>query len=162
MLNKWVFVFLHVEMMCFNFEDALLLPFSLMQLWSSLRGRTGIEFTLIWRLKLIWLLLQCYYLLIPIRRPVTSQSLYPTIHCYPLFSLLTIMKSLTVAELNGRALASGQVVQIHPSSVLFQSKAECVIFNELVQTTKKYIRNVTRIDYLWLTELAPHYYASQS
>ncbi|EEF50736.1 ATP-dependent RNA helicase, putative [Ricinus communis] len=61
-----------------------------------------------------------------------------------------------------RALASGQTVQIHPFSVLFRSKAECVIFNELVQTSKKYIRNITRIDYLWLTELAPHYYAMQS
>ncbi|XP_057998572.1 pre-mRNA-splicing factor ATP-dependent RNA helicase DEAH10-like [Hevea brasiliensis] len=56
-----------------------------------------------------------------------------------------------------RALASGQVVQIHPSSVIFQSKAECIIFNELVKTTNKYIHNITRIDYLWLTELAPHY-----
>lgn len=61
-----------------------------------------------------------------------------------------------------RALASGQVVQIHPSSVLFQQKPECIIFNELVQTNNKYIRNVTRIDYLWLTELAPQYYAVQS
>ncbi|XP_034931995.1 pre-mRNA-splicing factor ATP-dependent RNA helicase DEAH10 isoform X1 [Populus alba] len=60
-----------------------------------------------------------------------------------------------------RALASGQVVQIHPTSVLHQSKVECVIFDELVQTSQKYIRNTTRIDYLWLTELAPHYYAMQ-
>ncbi|KAL4274485.1 hypothetical protein HN51_057280 [Arachis hypogaea] len=58
-----------------------------------------------------------------------------------------------------RALASGLVVQIHPSSVLFRQKPECIIFNELVQTNSKYIRNVSRIDYLWLTELAPQYYA---
>ncbi|CAL0315240.1 unnamed protein product [Lupinus luteus] len=58
-----------------------------------------------------------------------------------------------------RALASGQVVQIHPSSVLFRQKPECVIFNELLQTNNKYVRNLTRIDYLWLTELAPQYYA---
>ncbi|GAV71954.1 Helicase_C domain-containing protein/HA2 domain-containing protein/OB_NTP_bind domain-containing protein [Cephalotus follicularis] len=61
-----------------------------------------------------------------------------------------------------RALASGQVVQIHPSSVLFQPKPECIIFNELVQTNNKYIRNITKIDYLWLTELAPHYYIMQN
>ncbi|KAI9091228.1 hypothetical protein K1719_028292 [Acacia pycnantha] len=61
-----------------------------------------------------------------------------------------------------RALASGQVVQIHPSSVLFQQKPECIIFNELVQTNNKYIRNLTRIDYLWLTELAPQYFAVQN
>ncbi|KAG5068246.1 hypothetical protein JHK85_000623 [Glycine max] len=58
-----------------------------------------------------------------------------------------------------RALASGQMVQIHPSSVLFRQKPECVIFNELVQTNHKYVRNLTRVDYLWLTELAPQYYA---
>ncbi|KAG4402063.1 hypothetical protein AAZX31_02G112300 [Glycine max] len=58
-----------------------------------------------------------------------------------------------------RTLASGQVVQIHPSSVLFRQKPECVIFNELVQTNNKYVRNLTRVDYLWLTELAPQYYA---
>ncbi|KAG2376919.1 Pre-mRNA-splicing factor ATP-dependent RNA helicase [Vigna angularis] len=61
-----------------------------------------------------------------------------------------------------RALASGQVVQIHPSSVLFRKKPECVIFNELVQTNNKYVRNLTRVDYLWLTELAPQYYAMQN
>ncbi|KAF7809030.1 Pre-mRNA-splicing factor ATP-dependent RNA helicase DEAH10 [Senna tora] len=61
-----------------------------------------------------------------------------------------------------RAFASGQVVQIHPSSVLFLQKPECIIFNELVQTNNKYVRNITRIDYLWLTELAPQYYAVQN
>ncbi|PKI52734.1 hypothetical protein CRG98_026885 [Punica granatum] len=58
-----------------------------------------------------------------------------------------------------RALASGQAVRIHPSSVLNQTKADCVIFNELVQTSQKYIRSVSIIDYLWLTELAPQFYA---
>ncbi|KAB1999739.1 hypothetical protein ES319_D12G181700v1 [Gossypium barbadense] len=60
-----------------------------------------------------------------------------------------------------RALASGEVVQIHPTSVLFRTKADCIIFNEFVKTTNKYIRNITIIDGLWLTELAPHYYAKQ-
>ncbi|KAM0952992.1 putative RNA helicase [Dioscorea sansibarensis] len=59
-----------------------------------------------------------------------------------------------------RALASGQTVQIHPSSVLFRSKPECIIFNELVRTNHNYVRNLTRIDPLWLPELAPQYYAS--
>lgn len=61
-----------------------------------------------------------------------------------------------------RALASGQVVQIHPSSMLFWAKPDCVIYNELIKTTHKYIRNVTRIDYLWLSELAPQFYTLQS
>ncbi|WCJ21198.1 RNA helicase family protein [Euphorbia peplus] len=64
-----------------------------------------------------------------------------------------------------RSLSSGQVVQIHPSSVFLfekhQPKPECLIYNELLHTSHTYIRNVTRIDYLWLTQLAPHFYAMQ-
>ena len=43
MLNKWVFVLLLVEMTCFSSADVLLLHFSSMQLWSSLREHTGIK-----------------------------------------------------------------------------------------------------------------------
>lgn len=58
-----------------------------------------------------------------------------------------------------RALSSGLTVNIHPSSVLFRMNPECIIFNELVRTNQNYIRNVSRIDYLWLAELAPQYFA---
>ncbi|KAJ3699110.1 hypothetical protein LUZ61_002815 [Rhynchospora tenuis] len=60
-----------------------------------------------------------------------------------------------------RAMASGQNVQIHPSSVLFRTKTDCIIFNELVRTNQTYVRNLTRIDPLWLPELAPQYYATE-
>nr|GLL24789.1 pre-mRNA-splicing factor ATP-dependent RNA helicase DEAH10-like isoform X2 [Ipomoea trifida] len=60
-----------------------------------------------------------------------------------------------------RVLSSGSTVQIHPSSVLFRAKPECIVFNELVQTNYTYVRNISRIDYLWLAELAPHFYALQ-
>ncbi|CAL5051520.1 unnamed protein product [Urochloa decumbens] len=60
-----------------------------------------------------------------------------------------------------RALATGQSVQTHPSSVLFRTKPDCVIFNELVRTTQNYVKNLTRIDPLWLAELAPQYYATE-
>ncbi|KAJ0247562.1 Pre-mRNA-splicing factor ATP-dependent RNA helicase DEAH10 [Hirschfeldia incana] len=60
-----------------------------------------------------------------------------------------------------RALESGEIVHIHPTSVLFRSKPECVVFNELMQTSQKYIKNLTRIDPLWLAELAPHHYKTQ-
>jgi ATP-dependent RNA helicase DHX8/PRP22 len=49
---------------------------------------------------------------------------------------------------------------MHPSSVLFRTKPDCVIFNDLVRTTQNYIKNLTRIDPLWLAELAPQYYAT--
>ncbi|XP_058183137.1 pre-mRNA-splicing factor ATP-dependent RNA helicase DEAH10-like [Rhododendron vialii] len=57
-----------------------------------------------------------------------------------------------------RVFSSGQSVQIHPSSVLFRTKPDCLIFDELVRTNHNYIRNVSRVDYLWLPELAPQYY----
>ncbi|XP_051148356.1 pre-mRNA-splicing factor ATP-dependent RNA helicase DEAH10-like [Andrographis paniculata] len=60
-----------------------------------------------------------------------------------------------------RALSSGLTVKIHPSSVLFRMKPECIIFNELVKTNQNYIRNVSVIDYLWLAELAPQFYSLQ-
>jgi hypothetical protein len=41
-------------------------------------------------------------------------------------------------------LTSRQLVQIHPSSVLFNSKPSCVLFNELVKTSKTYMRFVNR------------------
>ncbi|MQL87621.1 hypothetical protein Taro_020163 [Colocasia esculenta] len=54
-----------------------------------------------------------------------------------------------------RAMASAQIVRVHPSSVLFRTKPECIIFNELVRTNQIYVRNLTRIEPLWLPELAP-------
>ncbi|XP_052193353.1 pre-mRNA-splicing factor ATP-dependent RNA helicase DEAH10 [Diospyros lotus] len=69
--------------------------------------------------------------------------------------------ALKQADGTYRVLSSGQVVQIHPSSVLFGTKPDCVIFDELVRTNHNYMRNVTRIDYLWLPELAPQYYVLQ-
>ncbi|KAI5678910.1 hypothetical protein M9H77_09860 [Catharanthus roseus] len=60
-----------------------------------------------------------------------------------------------------RILSSGLMVQIHPSSILFRSKPECIIFDKLVRTNNSYIRNLCRIDYLWLPELAPQCYGFQ-
>jgi len=59
------------------------------------------------------------------------------------------------------ALASRQPVAIHPSSVLFTRRAVCVIFNELLFTSKLYMRDLTQIETDWLTELAPQYFASR-
>ncbi|KAK9676052.1 hypothetical protein RND81_11G050600 [Saponaria officinalis] len=56
---------------------------------------------------------------------------------------------------------SGQVVQIHPTSLVFRTKADCIIFNELLRTNQNYIRNITVIDPMWLAELAPHFFATQ-
>lgn len=50
-------------------------------------------------------------------------------------------------------LGARQTVSIHPSSVLFRSKPSCIVFTELVQTGKRYVRQVTLIDQDWLDDL---------
>ena len=57
------------------------------------------------------------------------------------------------------AVASREAVAIHPSSALFSRRANCVLFNELLYTTRLYMRDLTQIDAEWLTELAPGMYA---
>jgi len=43
---------------------------------------------------------------------------------------------------------------IHPNSCLFQASPQYVVFHDVVLTTKPFMREVTVIDQLWLTELA--------
>jgi ATP-dependent RNA helicase DHX8/PRP22 len=57
-----------------------------------------------------------------------------------------------------KTLQDGQPVYIHPSSSLFNKNPEWVIYNELVLTTKEYMRNVLAVDAKWLVEMAPKYF----
>ena len=57
-----------------------------------------------------------------------------------------------------RSLGSNQVVQIHPSSCLFQCKPAYVIFHELILTTKCYMRDLCVVDPNWLYDAAPDYF----
>ncbi|KAL3085159.1 hypothetical protein niasHS_010228 [Heterodera schachtii] len=57
-----------------------------------------------------------------------------------------------------RTVVDGQTVYIHPSSSLFQNQPEWVVYHELVQTTKEYMREVTSIEPNWLVEFAPSYF----
>ncbi|KAL5370507.1 hypothetical protein CPHLJ_1g2650 [Cryptosporidium parvum] len=50
------------------------------------------------------------------------------------------------------------IVDIHPSSTLFNLKPSAITYTELVLTTKEYMRNLTEIKTDWLLEVAPHYY----
>ena len=58
-----------------------------------------------------------------------------------------------------KVIATGQLVSIHPSSVLSNKKPACIVFDELVLTTRQYARTVTAIDSQWLPELAPHFFS---
>lgn len=61
-----------------------------------------------------------------------------------------------------RVIATGQLVHIHPSSVLCGRKPDCAVFNELVKTTKHYARDVCVIEPRWLPELAPAFFAAKA
>eukprot|EP01133_Synstelium_polycarpum_P002542 gene2542-2913_t len=51
-----------------------------------------------------------------------------------------------------------QSVQIHPSSCLFQAPPKWLVYHELVETTKEFMRSVIEIQPEWLVEIAPHFY----
>jgi ATP-dependent RNA helicase DDX35 len=55
-------------------------------------------------------------------------------------------------------IRGSQKLFIHPSSCLFKYPPEILVYSEVIQTTKQYMRDVLSIDQKWLTELAPHYY----
>uniref|UniRef100_A0A6Q2YUB5 RNA helicase n=1 Tax=Esox lucius TaxID=8010 RepID=A0A6Q2YUB5_ESOLU len=58
-----------------------------------------------------------------------------------------------------RTLRDDRELHIHPNSVLFGEKPpKWVVFNEVVQTSKYYMRDVTAVESSWLVELAPHFY----
>ncbi|XP_064595084.1 ATP-dependent RNA helicase DHX33-like [Liolophura sinensis] len=55
-------------------------------------------------------------------------------------------------------LTNRKTVAIHPSSALFRCKPAYVIFSELLQTSKCYMRDLCVIDPDWLHEAAPMYF----
>ncbi|CAK8532527.1 unnamed protein product [Lathyrus sativus] len=57
-----------------------------------------------------------------------------------------------------RMIKNLQTVYVHPSSGLTKDLPRLVLYNELVLTTKEYMRQVTEIKPEWLLEIAPHFY----
>ncbi|KAG9131220.1 hypothetical protein Leryth_006078 [Lithospermum erythrorhizon] len=58
-----------------------------------------------------------------------------------------------------RTVKHPQIVHIHPTSGLAKEVLpRWVIYNELVLTSKEYMRQVTQVKPEWLNEIAPHYY----
>jgi ATP-dependent RNA helicase DDX35 len=61
-----------------------------------------------------------------------------------------------------RNVAGGTVLHAHPSSLMFNRKAEWVIFHEVMETGEKtFIRDITKIQKGWLVEYAPEFYKIQ-
>ena len=58
-----------------------------------------------------------------------------------------------------RNVEGGTVMHAHPSSLLFNRKADWVIFHEVMETGEKtFIRDITKIEKAWLVEYAPDFY----
>ena len=59
-----------------------------------------------------------------------------------------------------RTVKNNTTVYIHPSSVLMKSDPpeKTVIYYELVQTTKEYMRSCLPVERRWLSEVAPHFH----
>ncbi|KAI5704571.1 hypothetical protein M8J76_003227 [Diaphorina citri] len=56
-------------------------------------------------------------------------------------------------------IESRQLVSIHPSSSLAGSLPEYILFTELLQTSRCYMKTLSVIDPAWITEMAPGYAA---
>ncbi|KAH8687873.1 P-loop containing nucleoside triphosphate hydrolase protein [Tricladium varicosporioides] len=58
-----------------------------------------------------------------------------------------------------RNVAGGTILHAHPSSLMFNRKADWVIFHEVMETgNKTFIRDVSKIEKSWLVEYAPEFY----
>jgi ATP-dependent RNA helicase DDX35 len=61
-----------------------------------------------------------------------------------------------------RNVAGGTILHAHPSSLMFNRKADWVIFHEVMETgNKTFIRDVSKIEKGWLLEYAPEFYKIQ-
>ncbi|CAE7627611.1 DHX8, partial [Symbiodinium pilosum] len=65
-----------------------------------------------------------------------------------------------VNQTSYRTLLSRQEAKLHPSSVLHrrQPPPSCVVYSELVVTSKSYLRTVTEVNPAWLPELCPKFF----
>lgn len=58
-----------------------------------------------------------------------------------------------------KTVRDDHTLHIHPTSVLStENPPQWVVFNEVIQTKKEYMRDITVINPEWLRELAPHFY----
>ncbi|PGH19160.1 hypothetical protein AJ80_04240 [Polytolypa hystricis UAMH7299] len=58
-----------------------------------------------------------------------------------------------------RTISGGITLYAHPSSLMFNRKADWVIFQEILQTSDKtYIRDITKVEKAWLLEYGADYY----
>lgn len=61
-----------------------------------------------------------------------------------------------------RNVSDTRTLYAHPSSIMFNRKADWVIFHEVMETGQKtFIRDITKIEKNWLLEYAPEFYKTR-
>jgi len=61
-----------------------------------------------------------------------------------------------------RTTTSGQLISVHPCSMIFGKKSDAIMYTDYVYTTKGYARNVSTIDLSWLQEVGSHLLTSKT
>lgn len=76
--------------------------------------------------------------------------------------IMGFFEQIAIKRPNGtyETLKESEPVHIHPASVMFNAKPECVLFNELVYTKNFYVRDVLAIQRIWLDECVPNFSAN--
>jgi pre-mRNA-splicing factor ATP-dependent RNA helicase DHX15/PRP43 len=65
---------------------------------------------------------------------------------------------------NYKTIRGQALVSLHPNCIFakFDKPAEWIIFNDITQTKSLQARDVTKVQPLWLLELANHYYSVEN
>lgn len=63
-----------------------------------------------------------------------------------------LQAAIRLADGTYKTIAGKQHVHIHPSSVIFGSRPDCIIFHEITFTSKCYLRGVSAVEAAWIQE----------
>jgi ATP-dependent helicase HrpA len=86
--------------------------------------------------------------------PITENDAYAAIHRSLLAGLLSSVANR--GETNEYTAAGGGKFQLWPGSGVYQTKPKWLVAAEMVETTRRYLRTVGRIDAQWIEPLASH------
>lgn len=63
-----------------------------------------------------------------------------------------LQSAIRLADGTYKTITSKQHVHIHPSSVIFGTRPDCIIFHEITLTSKCYLRGVSAVEATWIQE----------
>ncbi|KAJ3057332.1 putative ATP-dependent RNA helicase dhx33 [Rhizoclosmatium hyalinum] len=86
----------------------------------------------------------------------SGNEVEPILQCF----VQGFFQNLAVLQVDGsyQTFNGKQICHIHPSSVLFGKRMSLILFHELVQTSRQYMRSVSSISLAWLQGTGSHYF----